>query len=45
MGVFPDDPKEANAPEPSPNAEEAFAEGEDAFVDRGDMALKGFDRP
>jgi hypothetical protein len=38
-------PKDANAPEPKPNAEEAFVEGEDTPPERGDNALKGFDRP
>lgn len=39
-------PKEAKAPEPRPNAEEAFVEGEETPPpERGDRALKGFDRP
>ncbi len=37
------DPKEANAPDPKPKAEDAPAEGE--LVARGEMALKGFDLP
>lgn len=46
FGVLFADPKDANAPEPSPKAVEAPDVGEDIFVvARGDMALKGFDRP
>ena len=44
FGVFPDDPKEAKAPEPSPNADEAPLVGEAMLVVvTGAMALKGFD--
>ena len=38
-------PKDANAPEPRPNADEALVDGEDRPPDRGDNALNGFDRP
>lgn len=37
-------PKDANAPDPNPNADEAL-DGDDTPPDRGDNALKGFDRP
>lgn len=37
------DPKEANAPDPKPKAEDAPAEGE--LVASGEMVLKGFDLP
>ena len=43
LGVFPEDPNDAKAPEPSPNAEDALAEGE--FVVNGDIAFSGFDFP
>lgn len=45
LGVFTEDPKEANAPEPSPNAEDApFGVGEEMFVVvRGDIPLNGLD--
>lgn len=39
------EPKEANAPDPKPKADEAPAEGDGAFVVRGKITLKGFDRP
>ena len=44
LGVLAEDPKEANAPEPSPNAEDApFGVGDDKFVVlRGEIPLKGF---
>ena len=38
-------PKEANAPEPSPKADEALVEGEETPPERGEMALKGLERP
>lgn len=43
LGVF--EPKEAKAPEPSPKAFEAPADGEETPPERGDIALKGLDRP
>jgi hypothetical protein len=45
LGVFVEEPKEANAPEPSPNAFDAPTDGEETPPERGDMALKGLDRP
>ena len=47
LGGLVDDPKDANAPEPSPKAEEAPAAGEFPLlvVVEGDMVLKGFDLP
>ena len=47
LGVLTDDPKDANAPEPRPNAEEAPAVGEATLVVvvDGEMVLKGFDLP
>jgi hypothetical protein len=47
LGVFAEEPKEANAPDPSPNAEDApFDVGEEMFaVVSGDIPLKGFDLP
>lgn len=45
LGVFVDDPNDAKAPDPRPNADDALAEGEGTFVERGDIALKGFERP
>lgn len=45
LGVFVAEPNEANAPDPRPNAFEAPAEGDDRPPVRGEMALKGFDRP
>jgi hypothetical protein len=52
-GVFKSDeppgvfgaPKDAKAPEPRPNADEAFVEGEDTPAESGERALKGLDRP
>lgn len=52
-GVFTSDeppgvlgaPNEANAPDPSPKAEEALVDGEETPPDSGDIALKGFERP
>jgi hypothetical protein len=38
-------PNDAKAPEPRPNAEEAFVDGEDTPPERGERALKGLDRP
>lgn len=38
-------PNEAKAPEPKPNADEAFVEGDATPPERGDIALKGFERP
>ena len=44
FGVFPEDPNEAKAPDPSPNAEEAPAVGEAILVVvTGAMPLNGFD--
>jgi hypothetical protein len=40
-----DDPNEAKAPDPSPKAEEAPAEGDDTFGESGAIALKGLERP
>lgn len=38
-------PKDANAPEPRPKADEALVEGEDTPPpERGEMALKGLER-
>ncbi len=45
LGVFPEDPKEAKAPDPKPKAEEAPDEGEAMLVESGVMALKGLERP
>lgn len=47
LGVFTEDPKEAKAPEPSPNAEDApFGVGEEIFVVlRGDIPLNGLGLP
>lgn len=46
LGVFEAEPKEAKAPDPSPNAEDAPEVGDDTLlVLRGDIALNGFDRP
>ncbi len=44
LGVF-EDPNDANAPEPSPNALDAPAVGEGTTFVGGDIALKGFDFP
>lgn len=46
FGVFADDPKDANAPDPSPKAEEAPEVGEAMLaVDKGAIELKGLDLP
>lgn len=47
LGVFAEDPKDANAPEPSPNAEDApFGVGEETLVVlSGEVPLNGFDLP
>lgn len=47
LGVFMEDPKEAKAPEPSPNAEDPpFGVGEERFVVlRGDIPLNGLGLP
>jgi len=45
FGVFPEEPKEAKAPDPSPKAEEAPDAGEAMLVVSGVMALNGLDRP
>lgn len=37
-------PKDAKAPEPRPNADEAFVDGEDTPAESGESALKGLDR-
>ena len=41
FGIF-EDPKDANAPEPRPNALDAPAVGEAMEVTEGDAVLKGF---
>lgn len=38
-------PNDANAPDPRPKADEAFVDGEETPPERGEMALKGLDRP
>jgi len=44
LGVFPEDPNDAKAPEPSPNAEDAPLVGEATLVVvNGAMPLKGLD--
>lgn len=45
LGSFTEAPNEANAPEPRPNADEALPDGEETPAERGDIALKGLDRP
>ena len=45
FGVFAEEPKDAKAPEPRPNAEDAPELGEETLVDSGDIPLKGFDLP
>lgn len=48
LGVLPEDPNDANAPDPKPKAEEAEAPdvGDDMpDVLKGEMALKGFRLP
>ena len=43
FGVLADEPKEANAPDPSPNADDAPVEGDVTLVvARGGMPLRGF---
>lgn len=45
-GVLAEDPKDANAPEPRPKADEApFVEGVTLLVVNGGMPLKGLDLP
>lgn len=45
-GVLAEDPKDANAPEPRPKAEEApFVEGVTLLVVNGEMPLNGLDLP
>lgn len=44
LGVFPEDPNDAKAPEPNPKAEDAPLVGEATLVVvKGAMPLKGFD--
>ena len=44
-GVF-GAPKDAKAPDPRPKADDALVDGEETpLPERGDIALKGFDRP
>jgi hypothetical protein len=44
LGVFPEDPKDAKAPEPSPNADDALLVGDPTLVVvNGGMPLKGLD--
>ncbi len=45
LGVLAEDPKDAKAPEPSPNAEEAPELGDETLVESGEIALNGFDLP
>lgn len=45
LGVLAEEPKDAKAPEPRPNAEEAPELGEETLVDNGDIPLNGFDLP
>ncbi len=46
LGVLAEDPKDANAPDPSPKAEDApFVGGVILFVFKGDMPLKGLALP
>jgi len=45
FGVFEAEPKDANAPEPRPKAVEADVGDATALVVRGDIVLKGFERP
>lgn len=43
LGVFPEEPKEANAPDPKPKAEDAPLVGEATFVvAKGAMPLRVF---
>ncbi len=44
LGVFPEDPNDAKAPEPSPNADDALLVGDPTLVVvNGGMPLKGLD--
>ena len=43
LGVFPEDPNEAKAPEPRPKAEEAPLVGEATLVVKGAIPLNGLD--
>ena len=46
LGVLAEDPKDANAPDPSPKAEDAPVVGEaTVVVVKGEIPLKGFDLP
>ena len=45
FGVFAEEPKDAKAPEPRPNADEAPELGEEILVDSGDIPLNGLDLP
>ena len=46
LGFFAEEPKEANAPDPRPKADDAPAVGEDMLVVvKGGMLLKGLDLP
>lgn len=46
FGVLAEDPKDANAPDPSPNAEDAPVVGEaTVVVVKGEMPLNGLDLP
>lgn len=45
LGVFAEEPKDAKAPEPRPNAEEAPGLGEETLVESGAIPLKAFDLP
>lgn len=46
LGVLAEDPKDANAPDPSPKAEDAPFVGEATFVVvKGEMPLNGFGLP
>jgi len=46
FGVLVADPKDAKAPVPRPNAEDAPEDGEEMlFVVKGEMALNGLERP
>lgn len=45
LGVLAEEPNEAKAPDPRPNALDALAPGEETPPERGDMALKGLARP
>jgi hypothetical protein len=45
LGFFVVEPKDANAPEPRPKADDAPAEGEETLVESGEIVLKGLERP